>query len=51
MKQGGNPTKREKILIKSHNLNPNNRLICKEVAQELHLVRWYANTTRVITNS
>ncbi|MGH0487439.1 DUF6906 family protein [Bacillus mycoides] len=50
MKNSKNPTKREKILIKSYNLNPDNWLIYKKVDNELHLVHRYANSIRVIPN-
>lgn len=51
MKQGKNPTKREKILIKSNGLNPDNWLIYKKVAKGLHLVHRFTYATRVIVNS
>ncbi|MFJ8529942.1 DUF6906 family protein [Bacillus sp. NPDC094106] len=57
MKNGKNPTKREKIQIKLNNLNnlnnlnPDNWLIYKKVEGELHLVHRYTNVQRVIPNS
>ncbi|WP_353053736.1 DUF6906 family protein [Bacillus thuringiensis] len=48
MKNGKKPTKREKILIKSQNLNPENWLIYKKVEGELHLVHRHTNSIRVI---
>ncbi|MGN4667974.1 DUF6906 family protein [Bacillus cereus group sp. MYBK234-1] len=51
MKQGKNPTKREKMLIKSHDLNPDNWLIYKKIAKELHLVHRDTKATQVIVNS
>ncbi|MBW3491812.1 hypothetical protein [Bacillus sp. FDAARGOS_1420] len=50
MKNGKNPTKRERIYIKSYDLNPDNWLIFKKVSNELHLVHRYTNTTKVIPN-
>ena len=53
MKNGKNPTKREKVLIESNGLNPDNWLIYKKVDGELHLIHRYANAKarRVIANS
>lgn len=51
MKNGKKPTNREKIQIKSNNLDPDNWLIYKKVEGELHLVHRYTNATRVILNS
>ncbi|WP_176547064.1 DUF6906 family protein [Bacillus wiedmannii] len=48
MKNGKNPTKKEKVHIKSYNLNPDNWLIFKKVSNELHLVHRYVNKTKVI---
>ncbi|WP_411266741.1 DUF6906 family protein [Bacillus tropicus] len=48
MKNGKNPTKKEKDRIKSYNLNPDNWLIFKKVGNELHLVHCYMNKTKVI---
>ncbi|MDY7963828.1 DUF6906 family protein [Bacillus thuringiensis] len=48
MKNGKNPTKKERIHIKSYNLNPDNWLIFKKVSNELHLVNRYTNATKVI---
>ncbi|WP_176543300.1 DUF6906 family protein [Bacillus cereus] len=50
MKNGKKPNKREKILIKSQGLNPDNWLIYKKVANELHLVHRFTDATRVIGN-
>lgn len=50
MKNGKNPTKRERIHIQSYDLNPDNWLIFKKVSNELHLVHRYTNTTKVIPN-
>ncbi|MFI8707111.1 DUF6906 family protein [Bacillus sp. NPDC077411] len=51
MKNGKKPTKREKIHIKSYNLNPDNWLIYKKVDGELHLVHRNTFVKRVIPNS
>ncbi|MEN3130815.1 DUF6906 family protein [Bacillus albus] len=51
MKQGKTPTKREKMLIKSHDLNPDEWLIYKKVAKGLHLVHRDTKATQVIANS
>ncbi|MEK4675613.1 hypothetical protein LW858_25195 [Bacillus cereus] len=50
MKNGKKPTKREKIHIKSYNLNPDSWLIFKKVNNELHLVHRYTNKTKVISS-
>ncbi|HDR8084567.1 hypothetical protein [Bacillus thuringiensis] len=50
MKNGKKPTKKEKIYIKSYNLNPDNWLIFKKVSNELHLVHRNTNKTKVIPN-
>ncbi|WP_197059922.1 DUF6906 family protein [Bacillus sp. UNC322MFChir4.1] len=51
MKNGKNPTKKQKVLIESYNLNPNNWLIYKKVDNELHLIHRNTFATRVILNS
>ncbi|MFI8709840.1 DUF6906 family protein [Bacillus sp. NPDC077411] len=51
MKNGKKPTKKQKMLIKLNNLNPDNWLIYKKVDGELHLVHRYTNATRIISNS
>lgn len=48
LKNGKNPTKKEKTQIKSYNLNPDNWLIFKKVSNELHLVHRNMNKTKVI---
>ncbi|WP_438285279.1 DUF6906 family protein [Bacillus cereus] len=48
MKNGKKPTKKEKIHIKSYNLNPDNWLIFKKIYGELHLVHRHMNSIRVI---
>ncbi|MDA2567378.1 hypothetical protein PDQ34_26005 [Bacillus cereus] len=50
MKNGKNPTKREKIIIESQGLNPENWLIYKKVANELHLVHRDTKDKRIIGN-
>ncbi|MEN3134533.1 hypothetical protein ABDI49_30230 [Bacillus cereus] len=51
MKQGKKTTKREKVLIKSHDLNPDEWLIYKKIAKELHLVHRDTKATQIIVNS
>jgi len=51
MKQGKNPTKRENMFIKSHDLNPDEWLIYKKIDKELHLVHRDTKATQVIVNS
>ncbi|WP_176519726.1 DUF6906 family protein [Bacillus toyonensis] len=51
MKNGKNPTKKEKMHIKSCNLNPDNWLIFKKMNNELHLVHRYTNSTKVIPDA
>ncbi|WP_412675542.1 DUF6906 family protein [Bacillus mycoides] len=51
MKNGKKPTKKEKIHIKSYNLNPDRWLIYKKVSNELHLIHRYTNATRVIPSA
>lgn len=48
MKQGKRPTKRQAILIKSCNLNPNNWLVFKNTDGKLHLVHRETGTKRII---
>nr|WP_242475889.1 hypothetical protein [Bacillus cereus] len=50
-KNGNNPTKKEKLLIKSQNLNPDNWLVYKKVDNKLHLVHRNTCTTRVIQSA
>ncbi|WP_186320874.1 DUF6906 family protein [Bacillus mycoides] len=50
MKNGKNPTKRQKIHIKSYNLNPDSWLIYKIVDGEMHLVHRNTSATRIIPN-
>lgn len=50
MKNGKNPTVRQKMLIKSCNLNPENWLIYKNIDGRLHLVHRNTGTTRVVPN-
>ncbi|WP_176519069.1 DUF6906 family protein [Bacillus thuringiensis] len=51
MKNGKNPTKKEKVHIKSYNLNPDNWLIFKKVSNQLYLLHRYTNVTKVIPNA
>ncbi|WP_170953373.1 DUF6906 family protein [Bacillus cereus] len=50
MKHGKKPTKKEKMKIKSYNLNPENWLIFKKVDGALHLIHRNTFATRVIPN-
>ncbi|MCM3223358.1 hypothetical protein M3644_26770 [Bacillus cereus] len=50
MKNGKKPNKREKILIESKGLKPDEWLIYKKVAKKLHLVHRGTGATRVIGN-
>ncbi len=51
MKNGKKPTKKEKIHIKSYNLNPDDWLIFKKLSGEIHLVHRYTNTTEIIPSA
>ncbi|EMK2594082.1 hypothetical protein V8U20_001005 [Bacillus cereus] len=51
MKNGKKPNKREKILIKSQGLKPDEWLIYKKVANEYYLAHRVTGDTRVIANS
>lgn len=51
MKNGKKPTKKEKMHIKSYNLNPDNWLIFKKIDGELHLVHRQTNRVRVIPSA
>ena len=51
MKNGKNPTKREKILIESNGLKPDEWLIYKKVDGKLHLEHRFTFAKRVIVNS
>lgn len=44
------PQPREKTLIKSQGLNPDNWLIYKKVTNELHLVHCSTDATQIIVN-
>ncbi|MCY9760553.1 hypothetical protein M5X06_29845 [Paenibacillus alvei] len=48
MKNGKNPTRRQKIAIKAAGLTPENWLVMKVVAGMLHLVHRNTNTQRKI---
>ena len=50
MKNGKNPTKRQKMLIKSCNLNPDNWLVYKVIDGRLHLIHRATGTTRKVPN-
>ncbi|MED3542513.1 hypothetical protein P4V63_32560 [Bacillus toyonensis] len=50
MKNGKKPTKKEKMVIKSYNLNPENWLIFKKVDGDLHLIHRNTFAKRVISN-
>ncbi|WP_176524630.1 DUF6906 family protein [Bacillus pseudomycoides] len=51
MKNGKKPTKKEKLHIKSYNLNPENWLIFKKVDGQLHLLHRNTFAKRIIPNS
>ncbi|WP_176397925.1 DUF6906 family protein [Bacillus cereus] len=51
MKNGKNPTNKEKQLIESYSLNPYNWLIFKKVDGQLHLIHRNTFCKRVIPNS
>ncbi|MEK5477546.1 hypothetical protein NYE70_11435 [Paenibacillus sp. FSL R5-0407] len=48
MKQGKNPTRRQKIAIKEAGINPDNWLVCKALDDRLELVHRFMNTTKTI---
>jgi len=48
MKQGKNPTKKQKIHIKSYGLNPDNWLIYKNAGDQVSLIHRFTGTTRKI---
>lgn len=49
MKHGKNPTRSQKLLIKSKRLNPENWLVTKDMPDRLELVHRYSDkTTRII---
>ncbi|WP_193671970.1 DUF6906 family protein [Bacillus cereus] len=50
MKNGKKPTRKEKMAIKSYNLNPENWLIFKKVDGALHLIHRFTSKTRTIPN-
>ncbi|MED2753247.1 hypothetical protein P4278_27160 [Bacillus thuringiensis] len=50
MKNGKKTTKKEKMVIKSYNLNPENWLIFKKVDGDLHLIHRNTSAKRVISN-
>ncbi|MDF2792132.1 MAG: hypothetical protein K0S80_5234 [Neobacillus sp.] len=50
MKNGKNPSKRHKQIIKSCNLNPENWLVYKVIDGRLHLVHRNTGTTIVVPN-
>ncbi|WP_169908369.1 DUF6906 family protein [Metabacillus halosaccharovorans] len=48
MKQGKNPTVKQKKIIKSFGLNYENWLVAKNLDDEMHLVHRFTNTLKVI---
>ncbi|WP_186315017.1 DUF6906 family protein [Bacillus thuringiensis] len=48
MKNGKKLTKREKMHLKSYNLNPESWLVFKKVNGKMHLLHRYTNTKRTI---
>lgn len=48
MKNGKNPTRRQKQIIKDAGSNPENWLVCKAETYKLHLVHRNTNTTKII---
>jgi hypothetical protein len=48
MKQGKNPTRRQKIIIKEAGLNPENWLVCKSLPERLVLTHRYTGTEKII---
>ncbi|MEK4415116.1 DUF6906 family protein [Bacillus sp. FSL K6-0268] len=51
MKNGKQPTKKERIHIESYNLNSDNWLIFKKLSNKLHLLHRYTNKIKVIPNA
>lgn len=48
MKHGQRPTKRQKLIMSQHNLNPANWLVTKNPPGMLYLEHRYCDVTRVI---
>ncbi|WP_418303817.1 DUF6906 family protein [Paenibacillus crassostreae] len=48
MKNGKNPTLRQKMVIKDAGFNPDNWLVCKSPTDELHLVHRFTSSTKII---
>jgi len=48
MKQGTNPTRKQKLAIAAMRLNPDNWLVIKALAGELHIVHRSTRTTKII---
>ncbi|MNP84498.1 hypothetical protein D3C76_1838350 [compost metagenome] len=48
MKQGKNPTRRQKIAIKDAGFDPDNWLVSKALDDRLELIHRYAGTTKII---
>lgn len=48
MKHGRKPTLKQKIAIKNNGYNPDNWLVIKKIANELHLVHRYIGTLKKI---
>lgn len=48
MKNGKNPTRQQKLLIKSFGLNYENWLVCKDTPEFMEIVHRLSSKTRVI---
>jgi hypothetical protein len=48
MKNGKNPTRKQKIMIKSAGWNPDNWLVTKDTPNEMIIVHRYTNSVKVI---
>lgn len=49
MKQGRNPTRKQKALIKQRGLNPENWLVIKNLSAALHIAHRVTGNERVIS--
>ncbi|WP_408634997.1 DUF6906 family protein [Paenibacillus phocaensis] len=48
MKNGKNPTRRQKIIIREAGFNPDNWLVFKALDDRLELVHRFTNTTKTL---
>jgi len=48
MKNGKNPSRSQKVLLKTNGANPDNWLVTKNLPHELHVTHRHTGTARVV---